>query len=83
MAGAMSGGTQGGSTGASAQQLQDWLDATVQALQGGELASDALQSLHQHAAAADILPLQEALDAFDFDRALECAQALKKKWTPA
>ena len=64
-------------------QLQQWLDATIEALQGGELASQALEALQQHAPAADILSLQEAVDAFDFDRALECAYALKKQWTPA
>lgn len=68
---------------ASAEQLRHWLDATVHALQGGELASEALKALHAHAPGADLLALQEALDAFDFERALECAQALKKKWTPA
>lgn len=65
------------------EQLQQWLDETIAALQGGELASAALESLQQHASPIDILPLQEAVDAFDFDRALECAHALKKQWTPA
>lgn len=81
-----SGGVQAPSApveGVSAQQLQQWLDATIEALQGGELASEALEALQLHAAPADILPLQEAVDAFDFDRALECAHALKKQWTPA
>jgi hypothetical protein len=64
-------------------QLQYWLDETIAALQGGELASDALDALQQHASCLDIQPLQEAVDAFDFDRALECAHALKKQWTLA
>ncbi|MDH0048683.1 PAS domain S-box protein [Comamonas terrigena] len=66
-----------------AAQLQYWLDETIAALQGGELASDALDALQQHVSSLDIQPLQEAVDAFDFDRALECAHALKKQWTLA
>lgn len=63
-------------------QLQQWLDQTIEALAGGELASTALAGLQQHLPGDAILPLQEAVDAFDFDRALACAHALKQQWIP-
>lgn len=64
-------------------QLQQWLAETIQALEGGELAAGALAALQQHLPADAMQPLQEAVDAFDFDRALACAHALKKQWIPA
>ena len=67
----------------SAAQVQQWLDETIAALEGGELASDALDALQQHLPANEIQSLQDALDAFDFDRALRCAHSLKEQWTPA
>ena len=76
-------GSEAAASGVPRAQLQQWLDETIAALQGGELASSALEALQQHASPADMLALQEAMDAFDFDRALECAYALKKQWTPA
>ena len=57
-------------------QVQQALRAVCSALQVGEIDSAALQQLRQCLPAAQTEALQAALDMFDFDQALQSAQAL-------
>lgn len=62
-------------------QVQEALQALTAGLQTGEIHSTALQHLQQLLPPASVAPLQTAMDMFDFDQALQCAQALQASVT--
>ena len=64
-----------------AQQLQALtaLHALGKALPQGEIASPALQTLQQLLPAPELAALLEALDLFEFERALECVRTLSTR----
>ncbi|WP_162777386.1 Hpt domain-containing protein [Comamonas kerstersii] len=64
---------EAGLSAAARTQVQEALQALTEALQGGEIDSEALQQLLPEAMVA---ALQAAIDMFGFDQALQCAQAL-------
>ncbi|WP_045265822.1 hypothetical protein, partial [Comamonas aquatica] len=65
----------------SAQQSQALtaLRALGEALQQGEIASPALQAVQQLLPAPELVALLEALDLFEFERALECVRTLSTR----
>ena len=67
---------EAGLSAAARTQVQEALQALTEALQGGEIDSEALQQLQQLLPEAMVAALQAAIDMFDFDQALQCAQAL-------
>ena len=62
-------------------QLQQHLETLTQALQVGEIDSNALTQLQQILPSADLADLQLALDLFDMDHALQCVHALQAAHT--
>ncbi|WP_239231504.1 Hpt domain-containing protein, partial [Comamonas aquatica] len=64
-----------------AQQLQALtaLHTLGKALQQGEIASPALQAVQQLLPAPELVALLEALDLFEFERALECVRTLSTR----
>lgn len=67
---------EAGLSAAARTQVQEALQALTEALQGGEIDSEALQQLQQLLPEAMVAALQAAIDMFGFDQALQCAQAL-------
>lgn len=67
---------EAGLSAAARTQVQEALQALTEALQGGEIDSEALQQLQQLLPETMVAALQAAIDMFDFDQALQCAQAL-------
>lgn len=67
---------EAGLSAAARTQVQEALQALTEALQGGEIDSEALQQLLQLLPEAMVAALQAAIDMFGFDQALQCAQAL-------
>ncbi|MRT22054.1 PAS domain S-box protein [Comamonas sp. CAH-2] len=55
------------------------LHALGEALQQGEIASPALQAVQQLLPAPELVALLEALDLFEFERALECVRTLSTR----
>lgn len=64
------------------QQAASVLPILIAALQAGEIPSKALEQLSQLLPAAAMVPIQTALDVFDFDQALGSAQALAYHFQP-
>lgn len=64
-------------------QAHQALEQLAQALQRGELPEAPLQALAELLPALALEPLQQAIDAFDFNQAQRCLHTLRAQLAPA